>query len=320
MDERVDILVTLSTFGVNSHEPLRLLQESGFTFRVNPYRRRMEPREVVQLGHECRGLVAGVEQYTAQTLSELPYLRCISRAGAGIDNIDVAEAQRRGIAVLNTPDEPTIAVAELTLTMMLALLRQLPNVDSLMHRRTWERVQGHLLAGKTVGIIGLGRIGRRVAELVQAFGAIVIGVEPNPDREWVRAHRVALMDLPALLSRADIVSVHATASRDHPLHLGVAELAQMKRGAWLINMARGDMVDDRALDKALASGSLSGAALDVFPEEPYRGPLCDNPGVILSPHQATLTPETRTAMETRAVDNLIHYLRNERESGCVDKA
>lgn len=319
MDERVDILVTLSTFGVNSDGPLRLLQESGFTFQTNPYGRRMEPREVVKLGHNCLGLVAGVEKYTAQTLSELPNLRCISRAGAGIDNIDVAEAHRRGIAVLNTPDEPTIAVAELTLTMMLALLRQLPNADSLMHRRIWERVHGHLLAGKTVGIIGLGRIGRRVAELVQAFGAIVIGVEPNPDREWVRAHRVALMELPALLAGADIVSVHAGALRDHPFRLGATELAQMKRGAWLINMARGDMVDDRALDKALASGWLSGAALDVFPEEPYRGPLCDNPRVILSPHQATLTLETRTAMETRAVENLIRCLRNEHERAGADK-
>jgi len=320
VDERVDILVTLSSFGANSHEPLRLLQESGFTFRTNPYGRRLEPHEVVELGHSCRGVVAGVEQYSAQTLSQLPNLCCISRAGVGIDSIDVAEANRRGIAVLSTPDEPTIAVAELTLTMILALLRQLASVDSLMHRRRWERVQGHLLSGKTVGIIGLGRIGRRVAELVRAFGTIVIGVEPNPDREWVRVHRIALMELPVLLARADIVSIHAAASRDHPLRLGATELAQMKRGAWLINMARGDMVDDGALDKALASGWLSGAALDVFPEEPYHGPLCDNPRVILSPHQATLTLETRRGMETRAVENLVRYLRANSGCGGADKA
>jgi len=315
----VDILVTLSTFGANSHEPLRLLQESGFTFRTNPYGRRLEPHEVVELGRSCRGVVAGVEQYSAQTLSQLPNLCCISRAGVGIDSIDVAEASRRGIAVLTTPDEPTIAVAELTLTMMLALLRQLPKVDSLMHRRKWERVTGHLLAGKTVGIIGLGRIGRRVAELVQAFGAIVIGVDPYPDRDWAGVRRIDLVDLPTLLAHADIVSIHASVSNEFPLRFGAAEFGRLKRGAWLINMARADFVDDRALQEAVESGRLSGVALDVFAEEPYGGPLCDSDRVILSPHQATLTVETRVAMEVRAVTNLLDHLRTVQASSPAGK-
>ena len=312
MSDDVDILVTLSTFSAYSEEPLRLLKKSGFTFLTNPHGRRMKPSEVVELGCGCQGLVAGVEKYTAETLAQLSKLRCISRCGAGIDNIDLAEARRRGIAVLNTPDEPIVAVAELTLAMMLALLRQLPRVDSLTRQRKWQRVTGNLLAGKIVGIIGLGRIGRRVAELVQAFGATVIGGEPYPDREWVQAHGVELLGLPTLLARADIVSIHASTSSQYPLCLGAAELAQMKPGAWLINVARGDMVDDVALSEALASGQLSGAGLDVFPQEPYRGPLCDSDRVILSPHQATLTVETRTAMEIHAVENVVHCLRGEK--------
>jgi len=309
MNDSVDILVTLSTFSTDSEEPLRLLKESSFTFRTNPYGRRMEPGEVVELGRRSRGLVAGVERYTADTLSRLPKLQCISRSGSGIDNIDLVEAERRGIAVLNTADEPTAAVAELTLAMMLALLRQLPRLDLLMHERKWERLTGHLLAGKMVGIIGLGRVGRRVTELVQAFGAIAVGTDPYPDAEWARAHDVELLELPDLLACADIVSIHASTSSNYPLCLGAAELAQMKRGAWLINMARGDMVGDTALSEALASGWISGAALDVFPQEPYLGPLCNSDRVILSPHQATLTVETRTSMETRAVKNLVQYLR-----------
>jgi len=279
----------------------------------------MEPREVVEMGRSCQGLVAGVEMYTAQTLAQLPTLRCISRAGVGIDSIDVAEANRRGIAVLNTPDEPTNAVAELTLAMMLALLRQLPKVDSLMHRRKWERVTGHLLAGKKVGIIGLGRIGRRVAELVQAFGAIVIGVHPYPDRDWAGVRRIDLVDLPTLLAHADIVSIHASVSNEFPLRFGAAEFGRLKRGAWLINMARADFVDDRALQEAVESGRLSGAALDVFAEEPYGGPLCDSDRVILSPHQATLTVETRVAMEVRAVTNLLEHLRTVQASSPAGK-
>jgi D-3-phosphoglycerate dehydrogenase len=270
----------------------------------------MEPDEVVELGRHSRGLVAGVEIYTADTLAQLLKLRCISRIGAGIDNIDLNEAKRRGITVLNTPDEPTIAVAELTLAMILALLRQLPKVDSMTHERKWQRVTGHLLAGRIVGIIGLGRIGRRVTKLVQAFGATVVGVDPYPDAEWVRSHGVELLELQELLGRADIVSIHASTSREHRLRLGAAELAQMKQGAWLINMARGDMVDDVALSEVLASGWLSGAGLDVFPQEPYHGPLCNSDRVILSPHQATLTAETRVAMETRAVKNLVRHLQS----------
>jgi len=311
LDDGVDILVTLSTFSVDSDEPLRLLKESGFTFRTNPYGRQMKSEEVVELGRNCRGVVASVERYTAETLSQMPNLRCISRSGVGLDNIDLEEAKRRGIAVLNTPNEPTAAVAEFTLGMILGLLRQLPKMDSLMHRRKWERVTGHLLVGKTVGIVGLGRIGRKVAELVQAFGTVVIGVEPFPDMDWVRTNEVEIVDLATLLRRADIVSLHASGTPEHPLYLGAAEFAQMKRGAWVVNMARGNMVDDIALNEALTSGHLSGAGLDVFPEEPYRGPLCDNERVILSPHQATLTVETRVAMETRAVQNVVQFLRGE---------
>ena len=316
VSEEIDILVTLSTFSVESDEPLRLLEQSGFSFCTNPYGRRMKPSEVVDLGRDCRGLVAGVEKYTAETLAQLSNLRCISRCGTGISNIDLAVAKRRGIAVLNTPDEPVVAVAELTLAMMLALLRRLPKVDLLTRERKWQRVTGQLLKGKTVGIVGLGRIGRRVAELVQAFGATVIGVEPYPDAEWVHTHGVELVDLPTLLARADIVSFHASTSSEQPLHLGAAELAQMKQGSWLVNMARGDMIDDVALSEALASGRLSGAGLDVFPQEPYRGPLCDSDRVILSPHQATLTVETRVAMEIHAVENVVRHLRGEgQESG-----
>lgn len=306
----VAIFVTLSTFGEYSEAPIKLLEECGFSFATNPYGRRMAPGEVVQAGRQSLGLIAGVERYTAETLMRLPRLRCISRCGSGLDSIDLDEARRRGIAVLETPDEPVPAVAEMTVALMLALLRQLPKVDALTRRRKWQRVPGRLLAGKTVGLVGLGRIGRKVAELVQPFGAAVIGADPDPDRTWARGHGVIVVDLAVLLARSDIVSIHASGSQDRPLRFGAAELAAMKRGAWLINMARGDMVDDVALADALASGYLSGAGLDVFPQEPYRGPLCDSDRVILSPHQATLTRETRAAMELRAVENLLGALRD----------
>ena len=312
MGKDVDIFVTLSTFAEYSNDPLRLLQKSDFTFRTNSYGRRITSAEVIKLGRGCRGLVAGVEPYSAETLAQLPELCCISRCGVGIDSIDLVEAKRRGIAILNTPDEPIIAVAELTLTMILALLRQLPKVNNLTHDRKWQRVAGNLLTGKTLGIVGLGRIGQRLVELIQPFGLTVLAVEPYPNNEWIKDHNVELLELPELLPRADIVSIHAAHAENKPFFLGAKEFAQMKSGAWLINMARGNMLDDEALNDALDSGQLSGAGLDVFPQEPYSGSLCDNQRAIMTPHQATLTIETRVAMETQAVENLLRFLETKK--------
>jgi len=309
MESKIDIFVTLSTFAEYSEEPLQLLEQSEFSFQTNPHRRRIKPEEVVEMGNTSRGLVAGVEPYQADTLAQLPNLQCISRCGSGIDSIDLAEAKQRNIAILNTPDEPVIAVAELTITMILSLLRQIPKVNNLTHERKWQRVPGNLLRGKTIGIIGLGRIGQRVVELLQPFGVEVIAFDPNPDKNWLKRYKLELLELMKLLSRADIVSIHAARSKENQLFLGTHEFEQMKSGAWLVNMARGDMVDDEALNNALKSGHLSGAGLDVFPQEPYKGLLCDNQRVIMTPHQATLTIETRIAMETQAVENLLQFLR-----------
>jgi len=310
MNEQADILVTLSTFGEHSGEPIQMLEQSCLSFRLNALGRRMKPDEVVEAGHRCRGLIVGVENYSDKTLSRMPDLKCISRCGTGIDNIDLKAAEHRGIAILNTPDEPPIAVAELTIAMMLSLMRRLPEVDALMHSKQWLRIPGNLLYGKTIGIIGLGRIGKRVAELVAAFESKVIGFDPYPDEAWLRRNAVEHVHLRELLGRSDIVSIHASHLGTRSLFLGDSEILQMKQGAWLINMARGDMCDDEALHRAVASNRLSGAGLDVYPNEPYSGPLCENKRVILSPHQATLAVETRVAMETHAVKNLLDYLQH----------
>jgi len=310
VNDHPDIFVTLSTFSAYSNEPLKLLKESGFSFRTNALGRRMKPDEVLELGQNSQALVAGVEPYTAETLKQLPMLLCISRCGSGIDSIDLKEAKRRNIAILNTPDQPTSAVAELALTMMLTLLRQVIRANSLMHQRQWQRVTGNLLAKKTIGVIGLGRIGRRVSVLAQAFGAKIVGFDPYPNHAWLHTHSVELLGLSELLARADIVSIHASGHIETPLHFGTREFRQMKKGSWLINVARGAMVDDVALKEALDSGWLNGAGLDVYPQEPYRGILCDDERVVLSPHQATLTYETRIAMETAAVKNAIRFLQD----------
>jgi D-3-phosphoglycerate dehydrogenase len=303
----LDVFVTLSTFAEYDAMPLRLLQDSGLSFTVNASGKRMTSAQVVAQAALCRGLVAGVEPYTAEVLDQLPRLACISRVGVGLDSIDLETCRRRGIAVCNTPHEPTQAVAELAVAMMLGLLRRLGPLTGKTRARTWQRLPGNLLSGKTVGIVGLGRIGRRVVEMLRVFNVDLIASDPVDPGAWAQTHGVRMVDLETLLERADIVSLHASAAQP-PLRLGPAELAKIRPGGWLINLARGAMLDDIALAEAIRTGRIAGAGLDVFPEEPYQGPLCDLENVILTPHQATLTYETRVGMETQAVRNLLQVL------------
>ena len=306
------IYVTLSTFAEYDASPLNKLRESGVPFTLNTTGKRVSPSQLLDEGRNATVLIAGVEPYDAATLARLPALRCISRCGVGVDAIDFQATRVRGITVLNTPDVPTQAVAELTLAMMLALSRQLPRQSDLVRRREWKRLEAHLLSGRTVGLIGLGRIGRRVAELLKPFRVRRLATDPKADPAWAEQEGVELVPLARLLSAADVVSLHASSSAS-ALRLGAAEIATMKRGSMLVNVARGSMVDDAALTQALRSGHVAGAALDVFPEEPYAGALCDLPTVILTPHSATLTVETRVAMELECVDKALRFLSDRLE-------
>jgi D-3-phosphoglycerate dehydrogenase len=235
-------------------------------------------------------------------------LRCISRCGVGVDAIDLAAARQRGVVIANTPGIPTAAVAELALAMFLSLSRNIRLQANLMQARRWERTKAHLLAGRTVGIIGLGRIGQRVAQLCLALNAQVLAYDPLVDTTLARGLGVVLVPMERLLREADIISLHASRSTEQPILIGSMEMAVMKRGTILVNLARGEMVDEDALVEALRSGQLAGAGLDVFGVEPYQGPLCDFEQVILTPHSATLTVETRAAMELQCVENALDFL------------
>jgi D-3-phosphoglycerate dehydrogenase len=307
------IFVTLSTFVEYDSKPLDLLKASGYPFVLNTTGKRVTTPQLIEMGKDAAVFVAGVEPYDVPTLEQLPLIKCISRCGAGVDAIDLNAAKQKNIAVLNTPNAPTEAVAELALTMMLALLHNL--TKQMRVAKEWKRLDAHLLAGKRVGIVGLGRIGKRVIELLKPFHVSMVVSDPNADPSWAAANSVTLVTLDQLLSSCDIVSLHAAKSADHPLLLGREQLAKMKQGALLINLARGNMVDEVALCEALESGHLWGAGLDVYPQEPYSGMLCDFDNVVLTPHSATFTIETRVAMEVECVDKALRFLRGEIREG-----
>jgi len=253
-------------------------------------------------------VIAGVEPYDRGVLEALPRLRCISRVGVGVDSIDLAAARERGVAVVNTPEPPTAAVAELALAMMLALCRNLPRQCREAAAGRWTRLEAHLLGARRVGIIGLGRIGRRVATLVRGFGSEVWATDPMVDHGWCAANGVRPASLQQVLEGCDIISIHAAKSAGAALLLGAPEIARMRPGSILVNLGRGEMIDEAALYEALTSGQLAGAGLDVFKQEPYAGPLATLDNVVLTPHSATLAVETRSEMEREAVRNLLGVL------------
>jgi len=302
------IFVALSSFAAGDRRPLVRLEASGHPFKLHLTGKRITPAELLRDGADAEVILAGVESYSSEILARLPALRCISRCGVGVDAIDLTAAQQRGVAAANTPGIPTEAVAELALAMFLSLSRDLRHQANLMQARRWERITGHLLAGRTVGLIGLGSIGQRVAQLCHAFDARVLAHDPLAEEPLAQALGVALVDREQLLREADIVSLHASKSAEHSVLIGHEELAMMKRGAILVNLARGEMVDESALVEALHSGQLAGAGLDVYGTEPYQGPLCEFEQVILTPHCATLTVETRAAMESQCVENALQFL------------
>ena len=303
------ILVALSTFGEYGDEPVKLLEESGFAFILNPLGRRLLKEEIIDLGRDCEGVIAGVEPYDDHVLDNMPNLRCISRVGVGTDNISIEKAKERGIEIRNTPDVVIQPVAELTVAMIYDLLRRLSFHTMLLRSKRWEKSPGHLLAGKKVGILGLGRIGKRVAEIMIKLDTEVYGADLFPNLQWAERVGIRIVSVDELIRLSDVLTLHLSLDKNNPFRLGREEIRRMKKGSVLINTARGQIIDEMALYGALRDKHLDGAALDVFPEEPYTGKLCELDNVVLTPHIATLTKESRAQMELEATLNLINFFK-----------
>jgi D-3-phosphoglycerate dehydrogenase len=286
-----------------------LLESNRFEVVLNPYKRKLKPEEVVALAKDCAGIIAGTEPLTEEVLRQLPRLKAISRCGTGLDNVDVEATKKRGIAVRTTPDAPTQAVAELSIALVLSMLRRINFMDKQVRSGAWSKEMGRLLSEKTVGIIGLGRIGKRVAELLKSFEVKILASEPKPDRKWVKKNKVRLTSLEELLRESNIVTLHIPYTKQNRNLINAKRLKIMKRGAILINTSRGGLVDENALYQALKSGHLGGAALDAMEVEPYAGPLRELNNAILTPHIGSYALEARVQMEMEAAENLIKMLR-----------
>lgn len=310
------VYVALQQFGEHDERPRRLLEEAGFAVRYNTLGRRLRVEELAEQLRDTDAVLAGVELYDAVLLGSLPRLRCISRCGTGTDAIDLDAARRQGITIYTTLDEVIEPVAQLTVTMMLALARNLPLHLRDFGQGEWIKRSGFLLSEWTIGLIGFGRIGRAVERLLRPFAPTILVADPEV-RVGETPVGVELRELTALLAEADCISLHANRPKAQGTLLGRPEFARMKPGSVLINTARGYLVDEAALYDVLTSGRLAGAALDVFETEPYHGPLAALPNVLCTPHVATLTRASRIAMELRCATYVVNHFT---QSGALESA
>lgn len=297
-----------------------LLKERGFSVEEVPAGT-TPPYLTPRLADAEVLLVRSATQVSAELIASAPTLKIIGRAGAGVDNIDVDAATRRGILVMNTPGGNTIATAEHTMALLLSLMRLIPQANTSLRAGKWERKKfvGSELQGKTIGILGIGKVGREVASRCAAFGMRVLGFDPFLPAEAIARYSVTPADVPTILREADIITVHTPLSDATRNLIGEKELGHCKKGVRIINCARGGIVDEEALLNALDNGTVAGAAFDVFVQEPPGDhPLIKHPHVIATPHLGASTEEAQEKVARQIAEQIADMVEGKSVVGAVN--
>lgn len=307
---KMKIFISTTTFAKYSKEPLNILKRHGLDYSMNPCGRKLKEAEIGDIlgKNSYAGLIAGTEPLTRKVLKTAGSLKAISRVGVGLDNVDLEAAKKQSIKVRNTPSVLIDSVAELTIGLILCCLRRIASGDRNIRKNVWKKEMGLLFKGKTLGIIGFGRIGKRVAQMAKVFGLKILFY----DIKRLKLKTCEQVSLNRLLKESDIISIHSSAK---DLLISEKEISKMKKGTVLINTSRGTAVDEQGLYKALKTGKISVAAMDVFNSEPYSGKLRELENVVLTPHVGSYAREARIMMEIEAVKNLIKDLKTIPKAG-----
>lgn len=305
------VFVSTHPFGAGDRKPLDILEDAGCEVTLNPFGRKLRPEEERELLEGVDGLIAGTERLDEWVLEKAERLRVIARVGVGLDGIDFDVVREKGIVVTYTPQAPALAVAELAVGLILNLARMVTRTDRQLRQGRWNRYMGRRLREQTVGIVGVGRIGRRVAHLLSGFGCRVLGHDLVPDETISDMVGLRWVGRESILRESDFLTLHVPLT-DQTYHwVDEGTLAMMKPGACLINTSRGEVVDEEALVRALRVGALGGAAIDVYAEEPYQGPLCEIENIVLTCHMGAATKESRYDMEVGAALDCVRVLCGE---------
>lgn len=307
------VLITPRSFARWDDKPLRHLREAGCRLKRNPGQRPYTEAELIETAAEFDAFLVGLDPVTENVLAAAPRLKVISKYGAGLDNIDLEAATRRGVVVAFTPGANSEAVADLTFGLMLATGRRIVQAHESLRSGRWESFLGVDLWGATLGLVGAGRIGRAVACRARGFNMRVLAYDTSPDHNWAESSGVSYVELEELIRQSDFVSVHLPLTDKTRGLIGARLLEMMKPTAVLVNTARGGVVDEKALLEALERERIFGAALDVYSTEPPQNrELFPRGRLVTTPHISAYSRGALLEMGIQAADNLIRVLKGER--------
>ncbi len=313
------VLVTDSLSRPGEAGGIALLEDAGLTLRFQSFPAASAVAEVIAQHRGCFAVLAGSHRYNDEVFTALPEFCVVARLGVGYDAIDVEAATRHGVCVTTTPGTLEWAVADHTMGMIINLAHHIAQDDRALRRGEWRPFYGLDVTGKTLGLIGLGRIGQMVAKRARGFDMRILAYEQQPNQAFVAAQGIELTSLEQLLAQSDFVSLHLPLTPETVKLINAERLALMKPGAYLINTARGGLVDEDALFDALQSGRLGGAGLDVRDPEPPVDPRFSTlENVVLTPHVAGLTDGRKLACGLMAATGILSVLHGERPAGLIN--
>jgi D-3-phosphoglycerate dehydrogenase / 2-oxoglutarate reductase len=303
------VLVTTVPFAEHNRLPLELLENAGIECVINPIGRKLKEEELAGLVPGFDVLVAGTEIISDAVMAKADRLKLISRVGIGLDGVDLLAAERRGIHVSYTPDAPAPAVAELTVGLMLSLLRSIHIANLQLHAGHWHRHAGRRIAEITIGVIGTGRVGARVLRRLRPFGTPRVLVNDlNPDPKLVPELKLEWVSKEDIYRNADLISLHLPLTSHTKNMIRREQLLSMKKDALIINTSRGGIINEHDLAEVLRSGHLGGAAIDVFEHEPYSGELTTIERCLLTAHMGSMSKDCRMRMEIEATEEAVRFL------------
>lgn len=306
------ILITSTSFGKTDPTPIKLLESKGYEVAWNETGRSLSATELIDRLEACEGVIAGLDYYTNEVFEQCKKLKVIARYGVGYDRVDLEAAKKARVIVTNTPSANSDSVADLALSLMLAVARKIPEAHRLMLDGQWPKPYGVSLFAKTIGLIGLGRIGSRVAKRAKGFDCKVLVFDPFVDFETAAAFGCRKVEsLQELLAASDFISLHTPATEKTRGIINAETIEMMKPTAILVNTARGELIEEDALLNALRNGRIFGAGLDVFVQEPPQTEKYQNlPNLVLSPHMGAYTTEALYNMAMDSANDLIAVLED----------
>jgi D-3-phosphoglycerate dehydrogenase / 2-oxoglutarate reductase len=310
----VQILSTSPSFGFYSQRPVDIIRNEGFGLEFLPQGEKATEDLIGSYIAGKDAMIVGVEPITARVLEKADRLKVIAKHGVGVDNIDLEYARSRGIFVTNAPGTNNDAVSDLTFAALLGLARQIPATDSRVKAGEWPRVVGTELWRKTVGIIGLGQIGKGVARRAKGFDMRVLAYDVYCDHEYAAQNEITFVSMETLLEESDFVSIHIPHTKETQNLIGKTELKRMKKDAFICNLSRGGIINEVDLYEALTQGDIAGAGLDVFDQEPpgKEHPLLQLPNVIATPHMGAYTTEALERVGIITANNIIKVMRSQK--------